>query len=126
MTNITEFTEMDLQQAKKVLEERKQKLMGQRSNMEEQDPFSDGERVSDNAALDTEASEQSDHQSLEALEGEVGGFIKKIDAALKKIDEGSWGVCDSCGQLIAKERLAIDPSFELCVQCHQKQANVKG
>jgi DnaK suppressor protein len=41
----------------------------------------------------------------------------KVERALEKIDEGTYGRCDSCGQPIAPRRLEAVPESTLCVQC---------
>src|SRR3954467_9470483 len=41
----------------------------------------------------------------------------KIERALVKIDEGTYGVCDSCGREIAPGRLKAAPESVLCVDC---------
>ena len=43
--------------------------------------------------------------------------IKRIDAALLRIEEGDYGYCAECGETIAEKRLEIDPTAELCVAC---------
>jgi RNA polymerase-binding protein DksA len=43
-----------------------------------------------------------------------------IDEALKKIDEGTYGLCDDCGKRITKERLKAIPYVRLCRDCKQK------
>ena len=54
-------------------------------------------------------------------EAGVGGTLEvtlaKVDRALAKIDEGSYGMCDSCGQPIPPGRLEVAPESTLCVQC---------
>jgi DnaK suppressor protein len=54
-------------------------------------------------------------------EAGVGGTLEvtlaKVDRALDKIDEGTYGMCDSCGQPIAPGRLKAMPESTLCVQC---------
>jgi len=47
-------------------------------------------------------------------------LINDIDEALKRIDEGSYGVCLACGSLIAKERLLHSPFVKTCTECQQK------
>lgn len=47
--------------------------------------------------------------------------LMKIDAALKKIDEGTYGVCEDCGEEISKERLNIIPFAILCRDCQEKK-----
>jgi len=41
----------------------------------------------------------------------------QIEEALKKIDEGSYGVCESCGEEIDAERLLAMPFAKLCLSC---------
>lgn len=46
--------------------------------------------------------------------------LEEIDRALHKIDEGGYGICQSCGKPIDPERLAILPEAEYCVPCKTK------
>lgn len=41
----------------------------------------------------------------------------RIDAALRRIDEGEFGFCQVCGDGIARERLDLDPTVPTCVSC---------
>jgi DnaK suppressor protein len=42
---------------------------------------------------------------------------EKLERALAKIDEGSYGRCDSCGGQIAPGRLQVAPESALCIDC---------
>jgi DnaK suppressor protein len=42
---------------------------------------------------------------------------ERIARALAKLEEGSYGVCDSCGQPIAAARLRAAPESVLCIEC---------
>lgn len=44
-----------------------------------------------------------------------------IDAALARIEEGTYGKCQNCGQEIAFERLEARPSSTLCMTCKQAE-----
>lgn len=47
--------------------------------------------------------------------------LKRIEFALKRIEDGEFGYCQSCDELIAEARLKLDPAIALCVDCaHQK------
>jgi RNA polymerase-binding transcription factor DksA len=52
-----------------------------------------------------------------ALSFQARVAVDEIDAALAKILEGSYGVCEQCGSTIPKERLRAIPYAALCVQC---------
>ncbi|MEO1253051.1 MAG: TraR/DksA family transcriptional regulator [Pseudomonadota bacterium] len=43
--------------------------------------------------------------------------LKKIEAALQRIEAGDFGYCEDCGEAIARRRLDIDPTARLCVDC---------
>jgi DnaK suppressor protein len=43
--------------------------------------------------------------------------IESIEAALQRIDEGSYGICQSCGERIDRARLEIIPHAKLCIRC---------
>lgn len=51
-------------------------------------------------------------QSLEAK-------AKSIKTALRKMQDGNYGVCEVCGREIAAERLAVLPHTTLCIKCAQ-------
>ena len=56
---------------------------------------------------------------LQAL-GQVGNInrtIQQIDEALHRIEDGTYGVCTSCGQLIRKPRLINQPFVLTCMEC---------
>ena len=48
----------------------------------------------------------------------------KIQRALEKLDEGSYGICDSCGQPIAAARLRAMPASVVCVPCADRAPRV--
>lgn len=47
--------------------------------------------------------------------------IHRIDAAIEKIDAGTFGLCEVCNKKIAKARLKVVPYAELCVPCQEAQ-----
>jgi RNA polymerase-binding protein DksA len=48
-------------------------------------------------------------------------IVNRIDAALDKIENGTYGNCDTCGKKISKIRLKAVPYAELCVPCQETQ-----
>jgi DnaK suppressor protein len=51
------------------------------------------------------------------LSAQARAAIEEIDAALAKIDAGTYGLCESCGTLIPEARLEALPQARLCVRC---------
>ena len=59
---------------------------------------------------------------LQAL-GQMGNMnrtIQQIEEALHRIDDGTYGVCTSCGQLIRKPRLLNQPFVLTCMECQNE------
>ena len=48
-------------------------------------------------------------------------ILYELDDALKRIEEGTYGICEDCKTVIAKKRLAAVPYARLCVKCQAKQ-----
>ena len=67
------------------------------------------------------ASEERDREINFILSNRERVKIKQIDDALARLDESSYGVCDSCGLEIAEERLQAMPFTRLCRDCQQEQ-----
>jgi RNA polymerase-binding transcription factor DksA len=86
-----------------------------------QDPFSNPDRLTDNAASDTEANEESSHDRFAAMVDEFKEKLADIAAAIERIDNGTYGFCISCGNLIDTDRLSILPTARLCLSCEKKR-----
>jgi len=48
-------------------------------------------------------------------------LMNKVEEALNRIDEGEYGVCDSCGEDISIKRLEARPVAKYCIDCKTKQ-----
>ena len=69
-----------------------------------------------------EESGQGDTMNVErerdlALSAQAMDAVAEIDKALEKLADGTYGICERCGQQIPKERLRAIPWAALCVQC---------
>ena len=69
--------------------------------------------------LANHASEMVDRELDESLEDNAEQLVQEIDRALEKIDDGTYGKCERCGQEIPQERLDAVPYATLCVSCRQ-------
>jgi RNA polymerase-binding transcription factor len=67
------------------------------------------------------ASEMFDREVDESLEENAELIVREIDAALERIDTGTYGICGRCGQQIPEERLAAVPYAVLCVPCRREE-----
>jgi DnaK suppressor protein len=69
----------------------------------------------DQATTDMEQSMRMRLRNREIL------YIKKVDEALERIDEGTFGECTECGEDIEFRRLEARPTATLCVGCKEEQ-----
>jgi len=53
----------------------------------------------------------------QASERQRRADIQRIEAALKRLDEGEYGYCAQCGEDIAAKRLEVDPAAAFCIRC---------
>ncbi len=67
------------------------------------------------------ASQESDQFFTLRLRDRDRKLIKKINEALERIDDGTYGICEGCGEEISKARLKARPVTTLCINCKSKQ-----
>jgi RNA polymerase-binding protein DksA len=74
------------------------------------------ETAYDNHLADT-ATETYDRELDYTLEENSEQILAEIDAALKRIEEGTYGICTNRGEQISEERLEALPWATLCIDC---------
>jgi len=57
-----------------------------------------------------------------ALRQSLEKKARSLKAALRKVEEGEYGICKECGEPISEERLAILPQTTVCVECARKRS----
>jgi DnaK suppressor protein len=75
--------------------------------------------------LEEFAQEDRAARALAHLDDRAKHEIAEIDAALRRISEGSYGRCEGCGARIAEERLRAVLAARFCVDCARKQETVR-
>lgn len=103
------------------LENKKKRLEERKKELEKEDPFSDTNRLIDNAASDTEAAEEIGHERVSALKKEIDRALVRIRKTLTRIKLGKYGICQGCKKLIDTDRLAANPTAEYCMECEKKR-----
>ena len=66
------------------------------------------------------AQETLERSQAMALGENLREMLENVESALKKLDEGTYGVCDSCGKDIPKGRLDLMPSATMCITCRSR------
>ena len=67
------------------------------------------------------ASLESDRNFMLRIRDREHKLIKKIKKALERIDNGTFGICESCGEEIAIPRLKARPVTTQCIDCKTKE-----
>ena len=75
------------------------------------------------------ASAESDRAFTLRIRDRERRLIRKIQAALQRLDEGTYGICEDCGEDISIPRLKARPVTKLCINCKARQEegeNIRG
>jgi len=109
---------MDKTQAKAALLAMKQDLTG-RVERTHHRLHQRGERVSANFA--EQSVEMENQQLVMSLDADGKQELRDINAALARIEAGTYGECTHCGQQVAEARLQALPHTALCIDCAKSQ-----
>lgn len=113
---------MDL--SEKDLQQFKSQLMQQRLEMSQAvDSSLQSEEVVELDQARVGRLSRMDAMQAQAMSRETGRRLRRhlveIDAALKRIRDGEYGVCCECAEHIKPGRLAANPAVRLCIDCAQ-------
>ena len=110
------------------LENERIRLLGELEQLQANVPSPDERREgSPFGKREEEATETLELEKRLALEKRTREQLAGVEHALQKFEEGTYGLCDSCGQQIDPARLEALPQASLCLNCKTQQAkNAKG
>ena len=113
------LTKKELKKFQELLEEKRKAVLERaRQMLSEENMTLDTNDLPDE--MDLAASEYL--QSFEfRLRGREKSLLSKLDLALKKIDDGTFGICEICDEPIGKKRLEARPETSLCIKCKEDQ-----
>jgi len=117
-TGARRLTKAEIKQVKKILDERRQEVMRNAQKTLGEGIQLDAAELPDD--MDLASSEYLQYFNLR-LRGREKIYLKKIERALARIDEGTFGLCDECGEPIGLERLRVRPEATLCIRCKEAQ-----
>ena len=107
----------DLNFFKKYLEGRLEELLSQAD-----DTVSGMTTPNDNFPDPTDrAALEADRNFMLRIRDRESKLIKKIKGALERIDNDTYGICDSCGEDISIKRLKARPVTTQCIDCKSKE-----
>ena len=108
----------ELKRFREILVEKKEELLRSAKRTLDADMMLDTDDLADEMDL---ASSEYLQSFTFRLRGREKTFLKKIDHALAKIDEGTFGICEECEEPIAVKRLEARPETTLCIRCKEDQ-----
>ncbi|NMB84259.1 hypothetical protein GYA28_03125 [Candidatus Roizmanbacteria bacterium] len=114
------LTKTFIDSQKERLEKDLKKILQQIEDLKKDDPFSDPDHASDNAAVDTDVREQVGHDTIEAQIKDLNRKTNDIKAALGRIEKNKYGHCEKCGKVVPLARLKLIPEAQYCVACEAK------
>ena len=119
VTHAKQLTKKELKKFQELLEEKRKAVLDRAREM----------LSVENMALDTnDLPDEMDLASSEYLQsfefrlrGREKSLLSKLDLALKKITDGTFGICEICEEPIGKKRLEARPETTLCIKCKEDQ-----
>lgn len=112
------LSKKELEPYRQMLLDLKQKLIKEvLVNQEASNESIDGEVLD----LADQASDSYDKDLANSLSETERARLNAVEAALGRVDQGTYGVCEACGSAIPLPRLKVLPFAKLCVQCQQEE-----
>lgn len=108
----------DLDKFKKILEEEKRKISRHLETLSQSSEQELDVATGDSVDI---ASLEINQSNLQKIGKRESYLLKKIDLALTKIENGTYGECENCGEEIAQARLMARPVAQLCIDCKTEQ-----
>lgn len=105
------MTKTELEKLKKILEKQLKELQ---SDIGKDMPSMESPALAD---VNDQASLESERTFELRIKDRERKLINKVQEALKKIGDGSYGVCDSCAEPISVKRLQARPVTNYCINC---------
>ena len=118
------FNKKSLDQFKKVLIKRKAEINDEINHISSDTLMRSQKEASGDIAgysyhLADVATENYDREFSLSLASNERDILYEIDAALQKIKDGSFGLCEDCEKAISKTRLKAVPYAKTCIKCQQ-------
>ena len=122
----TKLTAKEIDDLKGRLEEERGELREQLTTIEEEAFAATQSELSGDVGLDDESADAGtatfEREKDLSIENNVRDLLAKIDRALGRIDEGTYGICERCGKPIDKARIKALPYVDLCIKDAQAQS----
>ena len=116
--SVNPLKKKELNRFRGILEEKKDEILRNAKRTLNEDMTLDVDDLPDEMDL---ASSEYLQSFTFRLRGREKVFLDKIEKALRKIEDGSFGTCEECGEEISVKRLEARPETTLCIRCKEDQ-----
>jgi RNA polymerase-binding protein DksA len=122
----TKLTKAEIEELRSRLEDEQGELQTQLSTLEEDTSGATQSDSSGDVGLDDEPADAGsatfEREKDFSIEQNVRDLLQKIERALKRIADGTYGLCEQCGRPIEKARIKALPYVDLCIKDAQAQS----
>jgi DnaK suppressor protein len=126
MAGKTAYSQKELDELRERLLAEQVELQEQLATIEEQSFATSQSDISGEVSFDEENADAGtftfERERDLSIENNVRDLLGKIDRALARMDDGTYGICSRCGKPIEKARLQALPYADLCIKDAQAQA----
>jgi RNA polymerase-binding protein DksA len=120
------LTTQEIDELRTRLESEREELSAQLTTIEDQAFAATQSDMSGDVGVDDESADAGtatfEREKELSIEQNVRDLIQKIDRALKRIDDGTYGICEVCGKPIEKARIKALPYVDLCIKDAQARS----
>ena len=118
----TGLKKKELKRFREILQQKKAEILKNAKRTLNEDMTLDSDDLPDEMDL---ASSEYLQSFTFRLRGREKVFLEKIDRALAKIKDNTFGACEECGEEISPRRLDARPETTLCIKCKEDQERVE-
>ncbi|MFL5790716.1 MAG: TraR/DksA family transcriptional regulator [Actinomycetota bacterium] len=123
---VAKLTTQEIDELRSRLDAERQELAAQLTTIEDQAFAATQSDMSGDVGVDDESADAGtatfEREKELSIEQNVRDLIQKIDRALKRIDDGTYGICEVCGKPIEKARIKALPYVDLCIKDAQARS----
>jgi len=121
------YSKKDLEHFRNIILEQKKEIMEEIATLRESMmDSSTGEYTGENSSysihMADQGGEQMEREITFMFASREGKYLRYLEDALQRIENGEYGFCRDCGTLIEKERLEAVPVAQQCVDCKTKKS----
>jgi DnaK suppressor protein len=120
------YSSKELQEFREALLKEQEELRAQLAELEESSFSTPQSDISGEVAFDEEYADSGtatfERERDLSLENNIRDLLDKIDRALARLDDGTFGICQRCGKPIEKARLKALPYASLCIKDKQAES----